>query len=66
MASARQLSRGVYWDVIEAALTGESFSVEMSLRDCQNIRHYLYNRGKLGVHRNLQPNGNVIVNFNLR
>lgn len=66
MHTIGHLSKGVYVEVVEHALAGKKFSVEMSIHDCNKMRARMTYHKKGGVmHQHVQDNGRTaIVSFN--
>ena len=66
MHTIGHLSKGVYVEIVEHALAGRKFSVEMSVHDCNKMRARMTYHKKGGVmHQHVQNNGRTaIVSFN--
>lgn len=65
MSVSHKLSRGVYVDIVDHALMGDKFSVEMSLHDALKMRARMTYYHKSGVmHQQTQSNGWILVTFN--
>ena len=59
------LSRGTYFDIVDHALNGEKFSVQMSAYDVAKMRQRFTRRHLNGVmHQHSTKNGSFMVSFN--